>query len=211
MHRSAARPGARIPLSSPWTRAVLPVARHRIVSAATPPSEARWAIRRRMPRGITPVPDGASLPRMTRSSAPDSAARRSATSAVRPFPQCTSSRAIPDSDSISRSMSRSGREVVPPLTWPAISGAASRTASAPIAPEPGRDGPPVWKVDVIPNERAQATIGAASAPVLTDPNPISPMRLTPAAAISAKSACTMPSSRIGAPAWTLTPPGRTFA
>jgi len=81
-------------------------------------------------------------------------------------------------------------------------GFASRTASAPTALDPASDGPPVWNVEIIPSARPQATIGAASAPVLTDPSPISPMRRTPAAAISAKSASIMPSSRIGAPART---------
>ena len=108
-------------------------------------------------------------------------------------------------------MSRSGSEVVPPLMWPAMCGLASRTASARIAHEPGSDGPPVWNVETIPFARPHATIGAASAPVFTDPRPISPMRRTPAAAISAKSASTIPSSRIGAPARTLTPPGRRLA
>ena len=56
-----------------------------------------------------------------------------------------------------------------------------------------------------------ASIGAASAPVFTEPRPTSPIRLTPAAASSAKSASSSPSSRIGAPAWTLTPAGRTLA
>ena len=105
-------------------------------------------------------------------------------------------------------MSASDSDVVPPLMWPAMSGFASRTASAPIAFDPGIDGPPVWNVDTIPYARAQPTIGAASAPVLTEPSPISPISLTPPAAISAKSASTSPCSRIGAPARTLTPPGR---
>ena len=109
MHRSAARPGAMMPVSSPWTRAVLPVARQTTVSGATPPREARCAIRRRIPSGTTPVPDGASLPRITRSSASASAAAPSATRAVRPLPQWTSSRAIPESLSTSRAMSRSGQ------------------------------------------------------------------------------------------------------
>ena len=54
-------------------------------------------------------------------------------------------------------------------------------------------------------------MGAASGPVLTEPSPISPTSLTPARAISAKSSSTIPSSRIGAPACTLTPAGRKFA
>ena len=55
-----------------------------------------------------------------------------------------------------------------------MSGRASRTTSARIALEPAIDGPPVWNVDTKPWERAQASIGAASAPVLTEPRPTSP-------------------------------------
>ena len=80
-----------------------------------------------------------------------------------------------------------------------------------MALDPAIDGPPVWNVETMPCCRAQASIGAASAPVLTDPRPTSPTRLTPAAASSAKSCSSRPSSRIGAPAWTLTPAGRTLA
>ena len=76
---------------------------------------------------------------------------------------------------------------------------------------PAMDGPPVWNVETMPCCRAQASIGAASAPVLTEPRPTSPTRLTPASASSAKSCSSRPSSRIGAPAWTLTPAGRTLA
>ena len=74
--------------------------------------------------------------------------------------------------------------------------------------DPAIDGPPVWMVTVIPCCFAQPTIGAASRPVRTEPRPISPTSRTPARAISAKSPSVMPSSRIGAPAWTLAPPGR---
>src|SRR3989442_7177668 len=95
--------------------------------------------------------------------------------------------------------------------WPTTSGAASRTTSALMGLEPAIEGPPVWMVTVIPCVLAQRTIGAASLPDLTEPSPISPTSLTPAAAISAKSFSTMPSSRMGAPAWTFTPPGRKFA
>ena len=70
------------------------------------------------------------------------------------------------------------------------------------------DGPPVWMVTVMPCFLAHRTMGAASLPVLTEPSPISPTSLTPARAISAKSSSTMPSSRMGAPACTLTPAGR---
>src|SRR5207237_278613 len=80
--------------------------------------------------------------------------------------------------------------------------------SALIGLEPAIDGPPVWIVTVMPCCFAQRTIGAASLPVLTEPSPISPTSFTPAAAISAKSASVRPSSRIGAPASTFTPPGR---
>jgi hypothetical protein len=80
-----------------------------------------------------------------------------------------------------------------------------------MALEPAMDGPPVWMVTVMPCCLAQRTIGAASWPVLTEPSPISPTIFTPAAAISAKSASVSPISRMGAPASTLTPPGRKFA
>ncbi len=85
-------------------------------------------------------------------------------------------------------MSPSGSAVVPPLTWPTMSGRASSTTSARIALEPAIDGPPVWNVETKPSERAQASIGAASAPVFTEPRPTSPMSDTPASASSAKSA-----------------------
>src|SRR6476660_8434900 len=57
MTRSAALPGVIVPVSSPWTRAVFPVANATTLSGATSPSDARWAMSRRMPRGTTPVPD----------------------------------------------------------------------------------------------------------------------------------------------------------
>ena len=79
-----------------------------------------------------------------------------------------------------------------------------------MALEPAIDGPPVWNVTVMPWVLAQATIGAAWAPVFTPPRPISPTSVTPASAMSAKSRSSNPSSRIGAPAWTLTPAGRKF-
>ena len=48
-----------------------------------------------------------------------------------------------------------------------------------------------------------------SAPSLTPPSPTSPRSVTPAAASSLEiAASTMPGSITGAPAWTLTPPGR---
>ena len=111
----------------------------------------------------------------------------------------------------SRSISAGVIDVVPPLMWPTTSGAASSTTSALIGLLPAIEGPPVWVVTVMPWARAQRTIGAASLPVFTEPRPISPTRRTPAAAISAKSPSVMPSSRMGAPAWTFTPPGRKFA
>ena len=103
---------------------------------------------RRIPSGTTPVPDGASLPRITRSSAPVSRASPIAWSAARPLPQWTISIAIPLATSCS--MSASGRAVVPPLMWPTMSGRASSTTSARIALEPAIDGPPVWNVDTMP-------------------------------------------------------------
>ena len=160
---------------------------------------------RRIPSGTTPVPDGASLPRITRPSAPPSRARPIAWSAARRLPQWTISIAMPDATSAS--MSASGSAVVPPLMWPTMCGRASRTTSARIADEPAIDGPPVWNVETNPCARAQASIGAASAPVFTEPSPTSPMRLTPASASSAKSCSSRPSSRIGAPARTFTPAG----
>ncbi len=108
-------------------------------------------------------------------------------------------------------MSSSGSAVVPPFTWPTMSGRASSTTSARMALEPAMDGPPVWNVETMPCCRAHASIGAAAAPVLTDPSPTSPIRFTPASAMSAKSCSSRPVSRIGAPAWTLTPAGRTLA
>ena len=94
--------------------------------------------------------------------------------------------------------------------WPTTWGSASSTTSALIGLEPAIDGPPVWMVTVIPWRFAQRTMGAASAPVFTEPRPISPTSLTPARAISAKSSSTSPSSRMGAPACIFTPAGRTF-
>ena len=184
---------------SPWRRRL---------SGATPPSDARWAIERRMPSGTTPVPDGASLPRMTRSSAPARprpAERRAARSG-----RCRNgrSRAPCRRPPTRRSMSASDSDVVPPLMC------ADDVRVAPRGPRPRRSrssrrstGRRCGYVETMPSARAQATIGAALRPVLTDPSPISPMRLTPAAAISAKSSSTSPSSRIGAPACTLTPAG----
>ena len=110
-----------------------------------------------------------------------------------------------------RSISAGVIDVVPPLMWPTTSGLASSTTSALIGLLPAIDGPPVWIVTVMPCAFAHRTIGAASLPVFTEPRPISPTRRTPAAAISTKSASLMPSSRIGAPACTFTPPGRKFA
>ncbi len=111
----------------------------------------------------------------------------------------------------SESISRSLIDVVPPLMCPTTWGRASSTTSALIGLDPAMDGPPVWMVTVIPCCFAQRTIGAASLPVRTVPRPISPISFTPARAISAKSSSTMPSSRIGAPACTLTPAGRALA
>ena len=91
--------------------------------------------------------------------------------------------------------------------WPMMSGPVSSTTSASISPEPGIEGPPVWIVDWMPYLRAQPTIFFASSPVLTPPRPISPSSLTPASARNRKSSSSIPVSRIGAPAWTLTPPG----
>ena len=178
-------------------------------SRRRPPARRRRARRggpctRRIPSGTTPVPDGASLPMITRRSpssaspSPPARAIRTASIAARPLPQWTISIAM--SVSTTRSMSASDIGVVPPLTWPTMCGRASSTASAAIGFEPAIDGPPVWNVTVIPCCFAQATIGAACAPVLTLPSPISPTSVTPPAAISAKSCSSSPSSRIGAPA-----------
>ena len=166
---SASRPTAIVPVSSRWTRAVLPVARQTASSGVMPPSDARWAIVRRIPSGTTPVPDGASLPRITRPRAPASRASPIACSAARPLPQWTISIAIPLATSCS--MSASGSAVVPPLMWPTMSGRASSTTSARMALDPAIDGPPVWNVETMPCCRAQASIGAACAPVFTEPRP----------------------------------------
>ena len=81
---SAARPATSAPVSRRWTRAVLPVAIATATSGATSASDARWAIVRRIPSGTTPVPDGASFPRITRASPPSSpAATRAAWIAAR--------------------------------------------------------------------------------------------------------------------------------
>ena len=111
------------------------------VSGATPPRETRWAITRRMPSGTTPVPEGASLPRITRPSARASVARASVCSAVLPLPQWTISSAmlVATSESISRSLI----DVVPPLMWPTTWGSASSTTSALMGLEPAMEGPPV--------------------------------------------------------------------
>ena len=111
----------------------------------------------------------------------------------------------------SRSISVGVIDVVPPLMCPTTCGSASSTTSALIGLEPAIDGPPVWMVTVIPCCLAQRTIGAASLPVFTEPRPISPTSFTPAEAMSAKSASVSPSSRMGAPPCTFTPPGRKFA
>ena len=60
----------------------------------------------------------------------------------------------------------------------------------------------------MPCLRAQATIFLASSPAFTVPRPTSPSSFTPAFASSAKSCSSMPFSITGAPACTLTPPGR---
>src|SRR5574337_96808 len=60
----------------------------------------------------------------------------------------------------------------------------------------------------MPYLRAQATICPASSPALTEPSPTSPSSLTPASASSLKSCSAIPFSMTGAPASTLTPPGR---
>ena len=136
---------------------------------------------------------------------------RARASAVRPLPQWTISIAIPDRRP-ARSMSASGSDVVPPLMWPddvrlrLEDGVRARSRSSPRS-----TGRPCGTSRPSRALGAHATIGAASAPVFTDPSPISPMSLTPPAAISAKSASTSPCSRIGAPARTLTPPGRNVA
>ena len=109
-----------------------------------------------------------------------------ACSAARPLPQWTISIAIPLATSCS--MSASGSAVVPPLTWPTMSGRASSTTSARIALEPAIDGPPVWNVDTMPcvprpGEHRRRLRRRSSR------SPGRPRRraLTPAAASSAKS------------------------
>src|SRR5438034_3615964 len=209
MTRSASRPSAMTPTLSLYTRAVLPVAHPIACAGSNPPSPASRLSVRSTPSGITPVPDGASFPMMIRWVARASVATRSVWRAVFMFPHCTISSAI--CVATRRSISCGVIDVVPPLMWPTTSGSASSTTSALIGLEPAIDGPPVWIVTVIPCCFAHRTIGAASLPVFTEPSPISPTSFTPAAAISAKSASSRPSSRIGAPACTFTPPGRKFA
>ena len=102
-------------------------------------------------------------------------------------------------------ISLSGSAVWPPLTWPTTSVSASSTTSAPMRPEPGIEGPPVWMVDWMPYLRAQATICFAFAPSFTPPRPTSPRSFTPASASSLKSCSVMPGSITGAPACSLTP------
>jgi len=92
--------------------------------------------------------------------------------------------------------------------WPITSASASSTTSLSIRPDPGIEGPPVWIVLWIPCLRAQATICLASSPALTEPRPTSPSSFTPASAMSLKSCSVIPFSMTGAPASTLTPPGR---
>src|SRR5215831_14957533 len=188
MQRSASRPGSITPTRRSYTRAVFPVAMQIAISGLTPPSDVRCAITRRMPRGTTPVPDGASFPMMMRWRAWASLARSRVWSAVLPLPQWTISRAI--CVATSESISRSLMEVVPPLMWPTTCGSASSTTSALMGFDPAIDGPPVWMVTVMPCCFAQRTMGAASLPVFTDPRPISPTSFTPCLAISAK--CTSP-------------------
>src|SRR6058998_2080196 len=144
-----------------------------------PPRAASSASVRSTPSGMTPVPEGASLPMMIRCVARAAVATRSVWSAVFTFPHWTISTAM--SVATSRSISAGASEVVPPLMWPTTSGLASRTTSASMGLEPAIEGPPVWIVTVIPCALAQRTIGAASLPVLTEPSPISPTSVTPAA------------------------------
>ena len=188
---------------------MLPVAHATASAGGRPPTAASSESVRSTPSGMTPVPEGASLPTMILCVARAAVATRSVWSAAFTLPHWTISTAM--SVATSRSISAGVSEVVPPLMWPTTSGLASSTTSAPMGLDPAIEGPPVWIVTVIPCALAHRTIGAASLPVLTEPSPISPTSLTPAAAISAKSDSTRPSSRMGAPAWTFTPPGRKFA
>jgi hypothetical protein len=64
--KSAARPTSMMPQSSLRMRAVLPVARQIACSAGRSPSDDSIDTMRAMPRGCTPEPAGASVPRITR-------------------------------------------------------------------------------------------------------------------------------------------------
>ena len=139
--QSASRPGRDLAHRQPVDARGIAGRHAMAISGATPPSEARCAMTRRMPSGTTPVPDGASLPMMIRWRARASVARASVWSAVLPLPQWTISSAmlVATSESISRSL----MEVVPPLMWPTTWGSASSTTSALMGLEPAMDGPPV--------------------------------------------------------------------
>ena len=133
---------------------------------------------------------------------------RSACSAVRPLPQWTSSRAIPCRRRRAARCRPPGATVVPPLMWPAMSGPASRTTSAPMALDPGSDGPPVWNVETMP---CCARPGRPSAPHRRRSSPIRARSRRSGRRQRRRSRRSRPRpgpcSRIGAPARTLTPAG----
>src|SRR5262249_39016241 len=56
---SAGRPTSRSPCGSAWARATLPVAIAIAISGGTSATDERYAISRRIPPGVTPVPPGA--------------------------------------------------------------------------------------------------------------------------------------------------------
>ena len=209
--RSASRPTAIVPVSRRWTRAVLPVARHTAFSGAIPPSEARWAIVRRMPSGTTPVPDGASMPRITRSERAglageaDRVERGPAVAAVDDLDRHPAR----DQRSMSRVGQRGGAAVD---VADDVGSRLEHDVRADGARARRWTGRRCGTSTTMPCCRAHSSIGAASAPVFTEPRPTSPTRLTPAARqLREVLPPRGPSSRIGAPACTFTPAGRTLA
>ena len=164
----------------PWTRAVLPVASATAVSGATPPSDARWAIEPQDPER-----HDARSPTARRCRGSRGRARRASRRGPSAWSAARHVAAVDDLDRhagspTSASMSASGSDVVPPLMWPTMSGAPRGRRPRRSRSSPRSTGRRCGTSTIIPCVRAQATIGAASAPVLTEPSPISPMSVTPA-------------------------------
>ena len=189
---------------------MLPVAIHKASSGLIADRLARCAITLKIPRGITPVPDGASLPIMMRSRALCSTHRLAASTMILGLPQWTISSA--KSVSVTKRLASSRATAVgPPLICDTMSGAVWITISAVTVLLPGIEVPPVCIMTVMPHSLAHWTMGAASSGFFIDPNPISPTVRTPSLAISSKSFAVSPFSRITAPPTTLPPPGLKLA